>query len=90
MAGVVQTSRAIGSDDERSDCPGSTGSPDAGRLSRLQRYFVCPDRRAGRGVIDRSRRGRPDLHRAVYGKDGRLRQTLLPGVSAGGGVWQTD
>ena len=34
--------------------PGSTGITDAGRLPRLQRDFVRPDRRAGRGAVDRS------------------------------------
>ncbi|MTV37644.1 SpoIIE family protein phosphatase [Duganella radicis] len=72
------------------DCSCRTDIPDAGRLSRLQRYPVRSRRRAGRGAVDRSGRGGAGVQRHLHGQDGWFRQTVLPGVFAGRGVWQAD
>ena len=60
----------------------STGITDAGRLPRLQRDFVRPDRRAGRGAVDRSGAVAPTFT-GLFMEDGRLREALLPGIPAG-------
>ncbi|ABA53134.1 hypothetical protein BURPS1710b_A1243 [Burkholderia pseudomallei 1710b] len=72
------------------DRPRRAGVPDVRRLPRLQRDPVRPRRRARRGAADRSRRRRPRLLRHLHGKDGRLREALLPGVPARRRVRQGD
>ena len=72
------------------DCPGGADLPDGGGLSWLQRDPVCAGGGAGCGAADRSRTGRTDVHRPVHGQDGRVSQTVLPGVSARRRVRQAD
>ncbi|CAD5201586.1 D-beta-hydroxybutyrate permease, partial [Pseudomonas sp. FEN] len=70
--------------------PCGAGVTDAGRLPWLQRHPVCPHRRPRRRPAHRPVRRRSRLHRSVHGENGRLRQTLLPGIPARRRVRQAD
>ena len=67
---------------ESPDCVGRPCVSDVGGLPRLQRDPVCADRRAWRGVADRSDAGPTGIFRRLHGEDGRLREELFSGLHA--------